>query len=47
MPSVQNKNSNLNQISHYSLQEQLVEQAVSAIYRATDEKTGKPVFLVT
>lgn len=47
MPPVQNKKSDLNQISHYSLQEQLVEQAVSAIYRAKDEKTGSTVFLVT
>ena len=47
MPPVKNKKSDLNQISHYSLQEQLVEQAVSAIYRATDEKTGSTVFLVT
>ena len=47
MPPVKNKKSDLNQISHYSLQEVLVEQPFTVIYRATDEKTGKTVFLVT
>jgi serine/threonine protein kinase len=47
MPPVKNKKSDLNQISHYSLQAQLVDQAISTIYQATDENTGKPVFLVT
>ncbi len=47
MPPARNKKSENNQISHYALDEPLVEQAVSIVYRATDEKTGSNVFLVT
>ncbi len=47
MPSSQNKPENDNKISHYVLKDLLVEQAVSGIYLAHDEKTDKSVFLLT
>lgn len=47
MPSTQNKPENDNKIGHYMLKELLVEQAVSGIYLAQDEKTEDLVFLLT
>ena len=47
MPSKRNQKDSDNKISHYLLDELLVEQTVSAIYRAQDEKADNPVFLVT
>ena len=46
MPSTQNKTEN-DKISHYNLNELLLEQAGSSIYLAQDEKTENLVFLVT
>ncbi|MAT98162.1 MAG: hypothetical protein CL608_13540 [Anaerolineaceae bacterium] len=46
MPSTQDKAEN-DKISHYRLNELLVEQAVSSIYLAQDEETENLVFLVT
>lgn len=47
MPSTNNKNENAHKISRYLLNSLLVEQAVSAIYLAKDEKSDDTVFLVT
>lgn len=47
MPPARNKKGESNKISRYLLDEQLSEQPISVIFRATDEKTGEPVFLVT
>ncbi|WP_420644123.1 serine/threonine protein kinase [Candidatus Leptofilum sp.] len=47
MASSRNKKANDNHISHYVLDELLVEQAASAIYLAKNTKTDDAVFLVT
>lgn len=47
MPATQNKTDDDNKIGHYKLTNLLVEQAVSGIYLAQDEKTESQVFLVT
>ncbi len=46
MPSTQNKAEN-DKIGHYILLELLVEQSISGIYLARDEKTVNLVFLIT
>ncbi len=47
MPSTQKKSDDDNKIGHYKLTKLLVEQTVSGIYLAQDEKTESQVFLVT
>ncbi|MCB8924972.1 MAG: protein kinase [Ardenticatenaceae bacterium] len=47
MASTHNKQDSDNLISHYTLNELLVEQPVSVIYRAQDKKNGDAVFLLT
>jgi serine/threonine protein kinase len=47
MPTSQNKAETDNKISHYRLNELLVDQAVSGVYLAQDEKTKNTIFLVT
>lgn len=47
MASTHNKQESDNQISHYTLNDLLIEQQVSAVYLAQDGKNGDAVFLLT